>query len=1148
MKLLNKVAVGLLSGLMAIGVGIGLVTAQTKLADATYQSDSPWSYTFKSGDVKTSAQSSKTLNNVSWAIDGTKYAGWDSSKGIQLGSGSNPQTTEWTMTAPISEFGDNIEITKISAYIATASSGGITYSFAVGSTSDGGTLGAQTSSKLVSVEFSNPVSSGDVVISLASTKSKAIYIKSLSVEFQEKSGSGDDDEITVTIDKINPTDTDYVIGDWEEGTLTFTSSSDSIFAEGYYAFWEADSDDIDFYESEGVEEYSESNPTMSVKYTTAAEAGSTITIELTIYNDSIDGFEVSDTKTFTVVATGDPTVSVTGVTLSTYSMNVPINEGPKQLVATVAPADATNKNVTWTSGDESIVTVDNTGLVTLVGVGTTTIIVTTEDGGYSATCSVTVKPAATEEPEAIQKTLSEVLDLCSGTDEEQTQAYIIRGTVTNIANTQYGNFTLTDGVASIYVYGACINTDALSWTGYNYQFTNIQDFKDSDVEVGKIITMKVIAYKYKSTSEISGIITKIEDGEQPSEEPTPITKTVSELLSCVVGSSTEQTQAYIVTGTISGVQQNGYGNFSITDETGMITVYGASETASALSWNGFTYTFTNPNNFDYANIKNGDTVTMKCIVYRYNTTIEISGVITNVEGGGGDVPPTPGPSLDGQKFLITATHTSGAFIFKAPDVAFTTKGNSSLYTEAYAGSSSYTEADAWLFTATGNKDEYTITSCNNSELYLNIINDNNGVQATSSSDVFTVIQNTETGTYTITDTSYSRRLAFYYDTNAAKHNWRSYTSSSGVQAIELVSIGQSTTTPVTGVSLDNSTASVSVGGTTKLEATVAPEDATNKNVTWSSADEAVATVNNNGTVTGVSEGTVNITVTTVDGGFTATCSVTVTAAQASSEETIDFKTINDISGTPSTDQMVWSKGIITITANKNGGTSVVNYYPGNGHEVTRLYKLNTLVFSVPSGYVITELDFTINSTNYGGLNALSAWDNATSVTGKSGSIVVEVDDAQTITATLTGTAHFFGVTVKYKQASGTTPAQEAAAWAKSFNEDLTCDNGVTAPNKTTWATLGEAYAELSADAKAIIKNATSSTEDEDIAAMIAKYDYIINKYGESEYSDFADRISSSNTNSFVSASDNAIYFVFAVGMLLVSSTGAVIFLKKKKEN
>ncbi|UIW10597.1 major capsid protein [Aeromonas phage BUCT695] len=82
---------------------------------------------------------------------------------------------------------------------------------------------------------------------------------------------------------------------------------------------------------------------------------------------------------------------------------------------------------------------------------------------------------------------------------------------------------------------------------------------------------------------------------------------------------------------------------------------------------------------------------------------------------------------------------------------------------------------------------------------------------------------------------------------------------------------------VTGVTLDKITAELNVGGKVTLKETVAPKNATDKTVTWDSSKKAVATVLD-GVVTGLTEGTTTITVTTKDGNKTATCEVTVTAA------------------------------------------------------------------------------------------------------------------------------------------------------------------------------------------------------------------------------------------------------------------------------
>ena len=95
--------------------------------------------------------------------------------------------------------------------------------------------------------------------------------------------------------------------------------------------------------------------------------------------------------------------------------------------------------------------------------------------------------------------------------------------------------------------------------------------------------------------------------------------------------------------------------------------------------------------------------------------------------------------------------------------------------------------------------------------------------------------------------------------------------------IELTWDTAATTVPVTGVTLDKATLSLAVGGKGTLTATVAPDNATNTNVTWSSSDDTVATVDPNGEVKGVKAGTATITVETEDGKFKATCIVNVTA-------------------------------------------------------------------------------------------------------------------------------------------------------------------------------------------------------------------------------------------------------------------------------
>ena len=95
------------------------------------------------------------------------------------------------------------------------------------------------------------------------------------------------------------------------------------------------------------------------------------------------------------------------------------------------------------------------------------------------------------------------------------------------------------------------------------------------------------------------------------------------------------------------------------------------------------------------------------------------------------------------------------------------------------------------------------------------------------------------------------------------------------------------TIAVSAVAVNPTTAAVKPGATVTLSATVTPEDATDKTITWSSSDEKVATVDG-GKVTGVAEGTATITATTKSGDKTATCTVTVSEdAPAVIEDTLE---------------------------------------------------------------------------------------------------------------------------------------------------------------------------------------------------------------------------------------------------------------------
>ena len=117
-------------------------------------------------------------------------------------------------------------------------------------------------------------------------------------------------------------------------------------------------------------------------------------------------YQYSDnTAKVTLKGTLNKKVNVTSVSVTPSALSFNAAGMTAQLTYTVSPANATDKNVTYTSSDPSVATVSETGIVTAKGNGTAVITVRTNDGGKTATCRVTVSiPAPTEPTETTQPT------------------------------------------------------------------------------------------------------------------------------------------------------------------------------------------------------------------------------------------------------------------------------------------------------------------------------------------------------------------------------------------------------------------------------------------------------------------------------------------------------------------------------------------------------------------------------------------------------------------------------------------------------------------------------------------------------------------------------------------------------------------------
>ena len=186
-----------------------------------------------------------------------------------------------------------------------------------------------------------------------------------------------------------------------------------------------------------------------------------------------------------------------------------------------------------------------------------------------------------------------------------------------------------------------------------------------------------------------------------------------------------------------------------------------------------------------------------------------------------------------------------------------------------------------------------------------------------------------------------------------------------------LTIAPKPTVSVTGVKLDQTSLSLTVGGTGTLNATVQPDNATNKAVTWSSSNETVATVGN-GVITAVGAGTADITVTTQDGQKTAVCAVTVTQPQPPSppsgndddddDDPLYFTALPDTDhGSVSVSPRNAAKGsTVTVTARPDEGYALkkltVTDSRGNALDLTGQSD-GTYTFTMPAGGVTVKAVF-----------------------------------------------------------------------------------------------------------------------------------------------------------------------------------------------
>ncbi|WP_077369466.1 Ig-like domain-containing protein [Anaerosalibacter sp. Marseille-P3206] len=543
------------------------------------------------------------------------------------------------------------------------------------------------------------------------------------------------------------------------------------------------------------------------------------------------------------------TVSVESVSLDKSTLNLEIGKS-ENLTATVNPSDATNQNITWSSSDEKVATVDESGKVTAIAAGTATITVTTEDGIKTTTCEVTVtEPKILVESVSLDKS---TLNLEIGKSENLT-ATVNPSDATN---------------------------QNITWSSSNQEVATVDEYGKVTAIAAGTATITVTTEDGSKTATCEVTVT----------EPKILVESVSldkSTLNLEIG------KTETLTATVNPENAtNKKVNWSSSDEK--VATVDESGTVTAIAVGTATITVTT---------KDGSKT----------ATCEVTVPEAKPEPIPDPKPePVPEPtevkvesvSLDkstldleiGKIETLTATvnpenATNKKVNWSSSDEKVATVDGSGKVTAIAAGTVTIT-----VTTEDGSKTaicEVTVpepkptvvkvesVSLDKETLDLEINKTETLIATVSPSDVTNKKVTWSSSDVKVATVDESGKVTAI----AAGTATITVTTEDGIKTATCEVTVTEPKILVESVSLDKSTLNLEIGKTETLTATVNPENATNKKVNWSSSDVKVATVDGSGKVTAIAAGTATITVTTEDGSKTATCKVTVTEPKPEPEPT-----------------------------------------------------------------------------------------------------------------------------------------------------------------------------------------------------------------------------------------------------------------------
>ncbi|MDE6690802.1 MAG: Ig-like domain-containing protein, partial [Clostridia bacterium] len=201
--------------------------------------------------------------------------------------------------------------------------------------------------------------------------------------------------------------------------------------------------------------------------------------------------------------------------------------------------------------------------------------------------------------------------------------------------------------------------------------------------------------------------------------------------------------------------------------------------------------------------------------------------------------------------------------------------------------------------------------------------------------------------------------------------WNGLAQSTVTYSIELVETLQ--LIYVTGVEFEEETAELREGVTLTLNPVFTPADTTQRGLVWTTSDESIATVDDNGVVTGVGAGTVTVTATTSNGKYYASVEITVVGAHVLNlgENTLTFTTSTTMTGGPVAYVFEGEAGkTYTVSASCNGNMGGNVNYDGNVFPFPAKFEISggTVTLSVSAfSYYENNVTITITEKEEGGV-------------------------------------------------------------------------------------------------------------------------------------------------------------------------------------